>query len=541
MVILLVLTVAGRRMAKRTARLSLLAVIAAGSVASFVYAVSQTTHNPTAAYFSSPGRAWELGAGALVAVAAASFPSATRMFGRLRGPMSLLGLGGIVVSAFVVPSSGGFPAPWAVLPVLASVLVIVAGLGDAALGNWGLALTNPSSRYVGRISYSLYLWHWPVILIVAALVRDASALKYSIAIFAMVGLSVASYHFVESPIRRLGHRRTKWFTGVRRPAVSALACLAMVALLAVLVPRRAEPSFTTAAGVSTRVASTGPNVAQPHRQLAVKIDDSLAATSFPHFDPPLDQLGTARAHWGPCDAATAATLSRCTFGSNARDAKVAVVIGDSMALSWLPGVEAALPAGQWRIYGLMLEACPAADVPVYDKSHRHYTDCDQRHRWVEQEANRLAPQLVILASAEDTLDRLGDDSTGARAAAEYQDGLQKTIESLHPGTQRRVLTLAPPPKAPDLNFCDAAGSAPADCVDHVTDRWTSFAETEQAAAAATHTSYSDTHLWFCNEVGYCPAFVGSTVVRWDGQHVTDVYARLLATEIRTVVDAAMGK
>ena len=545
-VILIVLTVAGRWLSNRTARLALLAVIAAGSVASFAFAVQQTSHNPTPAYFSSPGRAWELGAGALVAVAAASFRGLGTLFGRARGPMSLLGLAGIVVSAFVVRSAPGFPAPWAALPVLSSVLLIVAGL-NGPVGRWGIALTNPVSGYLGRISYSLYLWHWPVILVVAALVPDSALLKYSIAIFAMLGLSVASYHFVESPVRRLSFARpvrrrprAGWRVGVVRPGVTALACLAVVLVLSALVPQRRQPSFTAAAGAPTLVAHAGPDVAQPRTALSSAINSSLSARAFPDFSPSLDHLGTARGSWGACDGATEANLSQCTFGSKPGSAHVAVVIGDSMALSWFPGIKAALPADNWTIYGLMLEACPAADVHVYDKSRRHYTDCDQRHKWVEQEANRLHPQLVILASADDTLERLGDDATGAQANAEYRAGLQKMITRLHPGPRRHVLTLSPPPKSGDLSTCDAAGSTPADCVTRVSDRWIAFDRVERAAAAATRTVYRDTHLWFCNIAGYCPAFIGSSVVRWDGQHVTDFYAESLSAEIRRVVAAAMG-
>ncbi len=545
LVILLVLTVAGRAMAKRTSRLSLLAVIAAATVASFAYALTQTSHDPTAAYFSSPARAWELGAGALVAVGATTFPALAPVFGRARGPVSALSLAAIVVSAFLVRSAPGFPAPWAALPVLAATVLIIAGLGGP-VGRWGVALTNPLSRYVGRISYSLYLWHWPVILVVATLVPDSPWLKYSIAIFAMSGLSVASYHFVESPIRRLTFRRSAqrrpWLgrlAGARRPALAALTCLAAVVLLSVLVPNPPAPSFASAAGASSVVPRSGPDVARPRPSLATAIKTSLSARTFPDFDPPLDQLGSARGHWGACDGATDETLAQCTFGDQAPDAHVAVVIGDSMALSWLPGIEAALPADQWRIYGLMLEACPAADIPVYDKGHRHYTRCDARHDWVEKTANRLDPQLVILASADDTLGRIADDAIGAKANAEYQAALQQTIAQLHPGSERHVLTLSPPPTTGDLAQCDAAGTTPADCVHHITDRWLTFAATEKAAAAATHTSYRDTHLWFCNAAGYCPAFIGKTVVRWDGQHVTDVYVKSLSTEIRTVVAAAM--
>jgi hypothetical protein len=133
---------------------------------------------------------------------------------------------------------------------------------------------------------------------------------------------------------------------------------------------------------------------------------------------------------------------------------------------------------------------------------------------------------------------MDDGSTGAQASAEYRSALQDTIQQLRPGPDRHVLTLSPPPLATDVAKCDTAGSTPADCVRQISNRWISFAQAEHAAAVATHTSYSDTHLWFCNSAGYCPAFVGSTLVRWDGQHVTDVYTRTLADKIRRVVDRA---
>src|SRR5882757_7433692 len=528
----------------------LLAVVAVGSAASFGYALHEATQPTT--YFSSPARAWELGVGAFLAVATRVWTLALPG----RRLVHLVGLAGIVAGAFVVPSKG-FPAGWVALPVLATAAVIAAGPVGGVVGG---VLTNPVSRYVGRISYSLYLWHWPVILVVAALVPTPWGLKYSIAVFAMLGLAIASYHFVEAPMRRMRFRRPAWrrpqwrrpawrrpwrrprssgLVAGRRPATAALGCLAMVVLLSVLVPGKHPPSFATAAAdAPPGLAHAGPDVAQPHNGLATAIDQALAATGFPDFDPPVDQLGSARGHWGACDGATEDELAKCTFGSTAPDARVAVVIGDSVAMSWLPGIDAALADSNWRIYGLTLEACPAAALSVLDVHGAPFGECDQRHKWVTREVNRLDPQLVVLASTDDTLSRIADGATGATADAEYRTALQRTITALHPGPGRHVLTVSPPPLTNDLALCNTAGSTPADCVRSVSDRWIAFAQAEQAAAAATHTSYADTHLWFCNSAGICPAFIGTTLVRWDGQHVTDVYARSLASDIRAVIDRA---
>jgi hypothetical protein len=237
---------------------------------------------------------------------------------------------------------------------------------------------------------------------------------------------------------------------------------------------------------------------------------------------------------------------RCAFGNGPQ---LALVIGDSMAMSWLPGIQAAL-GDQWRIVGLTLESCPAADVPVDDTNGRYDDDCDTHHAWVLAQAAALDPQLVVLSSTEDTLGRLASNATGARAATEYQAALRRTITALKSGPRRggtagatdrddlpggplpRVVTLAPPPKAGALTDCDTAGGAPADCMRPISNQWVALASAERAVAGATGTAYVDTRLWFCDSAGFCPSFIGSKAVRWDTEHLTDVYARFLAGPLR---------
>ncbi|HEY2674388.1 MAG TPA: acyltransferase family protein [Rugosimonospora sp.] len=530
-VIVMVLSLLGRAVAASRTRALLLAVVVLASVASFGFSVMQTRDAAAAAYFSSPGRAWELGVGATMAVAAGPLRAIGARLGRARGPLWLLGLAGVAVSAFVVPSAPGFPAPWAALPVGSAAVLIAAGM-PGPVGSWGTVLTNPVSRYAGRISYSLYLWHWPVIVVTAALIPHAPGYRYPIAVLAMLGLSIASYHLIEDPCRRLGLRqpRTALVTRVRRPAVAAAACLSAVAVLAVLVPQRTAPHLPAARAPGLLALPTQ-DVAPAPPTLTATIDASLSAAGFPALTPGLAAQGTARAHWGGCSVPTPDEVGQCAFGSTAAGARLAVVIGDSMAMSWLPGIDSALGNG-WRVVGLTFEGCPAADIPVQDTNGGYDSDCDAHHAWAVREALALRPQLVVLSSTEDTLGRLASGATGARAVTEYETALRRTIAQLDPGDSRRVVTLAPPPKAGSLTDCDTAGGMPADCVRPISDDWVSLAAAEQAVARSTGTSYVDTRMWFCDSAGFCPSFIGTTAVRWDSEHLTDVYARSLAAPLQ---------
>jgi len=545
-VVLVVLSVIGRRMPTRSARLLLLGVIGLASVASFCWAVRQTGSRPAAAYFSTPVRAWELGAGAFVAVAAAAFP--LRLGRPWRGPLSLAGVAGIVVAAFAVRSTSGFPAPWAALPVLATGLILVAGLGGS-VGRWGVLLTNPLSRYVGRISYSLYLWHWPVIVLVAALLPRKSALQDPIAVLLMVGLSVASYHFVERPLRGLSFGRLRRLSlrfsrAGMVVALGSLACVAAGMGLFRTVPPPAHQSFgvpvAEAAASSARGAKADPYLAKPPAKLATAIATALAADRFAALTPSLDQLTPHSAHdqWQGCINAT--RLDSCASGSTASSVHTAVVIGDSYAMAWLPAIQAALPGDRWRIIGLTQELCPAADVLVNtgESPPVALPSCDARHGFVVDQTVKLNPALVILASADNTLDRVPGKATPAAAAPVYQAGLEKMIRSLR-SPSRHVLTLSPPPASPNLQACATAGSVPARCVGRVTQRWKLTVAAEAAAATATKTSYVDTRLWFCNVADFCPSFIGTMPVRWDGTHLTPAYSASLGPELAAVIKRAM--
>lgn len=196
-VILAIGVITTRRSWSRRARLRLsAATMGVVIAASFIYAVVDTADNPTWAYFSTFTRVWELGVGALLAIGISWLE---RIPNVLRPMISWAGILMIAVGAFVITETGGgFPAPWAVLPVVGAALII--GAGVAGEREYIPVLTNRASVYIGDISYSLYLWHWPVIVLLATVI-DVDIYFYVGALLLMFALSIGCYHGFENPIR----------------------------------------------------------------------------------------------------------------------------------------------------------------------------------------------------------------------------------------------------------------------------------------------------------------------------------------------------
>jgi peptidoglycan/LPS O-acetylase OafA/YrhL len=189
-----------------------LAAVAIG-VASYAWAMVDTSTEPTVAYFATTTRLWELAAGAVLA---ALSPLLGRIPAAIRILLGWAGLAGILWSFVVIDADSPFPAPWAALPVAATALVIAGGVGGDPRARHLFPLSNPLSVVVGDMSYSIYLWHFPVI-VFAAVLLPAGAPATGIILGAIAILSLASYLIVEQPLHR-----SPWLRPVpHREAVSA--------------------------------------------------------------------------------------------------------------------------------------------------------------------------------------------------------------------------------------------------------------------------------------------------------------------------------
>ena len=193
-----VLCVAGAS-ARRYMRFAVALVIVA--IASLVLSIAWTHSGQLGAYDSTLTRVWELAAGGLVALGA-------KWFGRLSpamaGAMTWAGMAGILVSAVAYSTNTTYPGIAVALPVLSTVLVIAGGTSRPRLGAEAMLGTSPF-RYVGRWSFSWYLWHWPLLVLAAqaahTMVNGQSTALNLVIVAVALGVAAVTYEFVENPVR----------------------------------------------------------------------------------------------------------------------------------------------------------------------------------------------------------------------------------------------------------------------------------------------------------------------------------------------------
>ena len=165
---------------------------------SLAWSVIQTSSNATWAYFSPLTRAWELALGALIAVVG---PAASRVPTWAHQLAALLGLAGIAGSALILTPSMPYPGWTVTIPVVSSALLIWAGCGNPQTVI-GRALSVRPLQWFGGRSYSLYLWHWPILTIAAQYAgHNLSILQNSGLLLAAVAASAITFRLVENPVR----------------------------------------------------------------------------------------------------------------------------------------------------------------------------------------------------------------------------------------------------------------------------------------------------------------------------------------------------
>ena len=537
--ILLVLWLTVRRLGIPHARAAwvLMWVMVAVCSGSFIYGLWETATNPTVAYFSTFSRAWELGVGAIIAASSAAL---ARIPEALRTVLSYVGLVGIAVSLFVVSSERAFPAPWALLPVLSTALVVAAGVGSTP--KYLFPLTNRVSNYLGDISYSLYLWHFPVIILVAAVAPVSGPVGYGMILVVILLLSSASYHFIEDPIRRSRWLDPKNKSGRKRHVnareKAAYAGVALLAVAAVVVaslafrpPTPPPASAEAEAFLRSSQANMAPSTPEPVApdaalaDLKAQIVAGVDAQEWPErLTPALEDLSGenfAKADAQGCAPATP-NGKDCIIPAGDMS-KTAVVVGDSMAIAWLPAIRAALEPAGWRVFSMTYAGCPLLQAETGGSDPTIVSACGPHKALVAESIANAQPGLVIMSNnygvefAQEPNDLFGE--WGQALAGTYREWLAPA---------GAVVTLSAPPRAADPEVCATRFSKPSDCLESIPERWATYAATDQRIAEQNGSRYIATRDWFCDDAGRCPLVIGDTVVRRDATHITSAYAEKVA-------------
>ncbi len=295
-----------------------------------------------------------------------------------------------------------------------------------------------------------------------------------------------------------------------------------------LAPGEVRTEDSSAAGLSTTVLPSG-EVAQREPAnawrsvpgLEREVQAALSRSSWGDLDPPLEALeGAAAPEWvsDECLDVFPAKQARCVFGSGP---KTAVLLGDSVAISWLPGLRAALEPQGYRIHVLTRRQCSlGAPDPAVSPGCRAHLDR------VLAAARDLRPDLVLAS---------GSYRAAARAlepadATAWERQLGSRLRPLAaPG--RRVVVLGAPPQSGNLQSCATRVSSTEDCVRQVADVWSALAEADRAGAQAAGARYVDVRDWFCAR-DRCPPVLDGTPVAFDGTHLTAAHSRRLALLLR---------
>ncbi len=167
--------------------------------ASLAYCIHDTETSQVGAYFSTVARAWELGVGALLALLT---PELSRLSERTRASASWIGVGAILIAGVAFTDTTRFPGYAALLPVCGGALVVLSGLNGMPRYGAGELLRNRPVQLIGDTSYAFYLWHWPILVIVAEYLGHPLTVTQNLGLLLCgFALSVFTYMTFENPIR----------------------------------------------------------------------------------------------------------------------------------------------------------------------------------------------------------------------------------------------------------------------------------------------------------------------------------------------------
>ncbi len=549
----LVLRRFGRRPSLRSVGL-LLAVLA---VPSFAYAVWLSALDPARAYFVTTTRAWELGVGAALAVWCASRearphpgPARTPWARHLPAVVGWLGLAAVLGAAWRLPADATTPGPWTLLPTVGAAAVLWAGgaaagagtaagagaAGGAADGARAAAragagpvrvLGTRPMVWVGGLSYSLYLWHWPVVILAEWALQGLTPTQKLLLVLASVAPAWLSHRYLEQPVHHsralAGNTRRVLVLGA---ALSTAGALAALPLTQAPSPFRTTPVAGVVPAVGELGAATLTTPPDPDPS-AYAVEDWTWLTP----DPQLAGRDRPAADVDRCqvDRLTSVPV-RCEFGVRSGTTTVALV-GDSKAMQWLPALERLAPGRGWRIVTYGKSACAFAAGHAQEAG-RAYPSCDTWNRHV-MDALRADPPDLLLTS--------GYAATAWDGAAATPDALVAGLEERWQQVRAlgtRLAVVGDSPLSPDdLDVCTARH--PTELTRCAFDREAAVAGSglpaQQRAARSSGTTIIDLTPFIC-PVRQCPVAIGHVTIHRAGDHLTATYVRTLATHLGAAID-----
>lgn len=496
-------------------RLRLAVALTAIIAGSLIWSIHQTSVDGTAAYFSPFPRASELGAGALLAVCA---PWLTRIPRRLGPLFSWGGVAVIVLVAIAFDATTIFPGYTVMAPVLGAVFVVAGGSIAPGEGAERILKLAPF-QLIGKVSYSLYLWHWPLLVIAAGRAgHDLRVSQNLLLCLVALGLAAITYVAIEDPIRNAEVLKQ------RTPYASIGVGVALVALSFGLaswyIQTQGTPGEAIAADVQVQQFPSEDEVLNA-------VAAGVNVTSWPDQPPRIANLAYSK----DCNVTRADTSSSaCEFG-DPNGTTTAVIYGDSHAAMWVPALDAIGKQTQIKFFQLTKPGCPALDFTIYSQTlKREYTECTEYRSFALNKIAEIRPDVVLISNAyRDAKMSVDGKATSDGVSEAWMSGLTSIIQQIQPNAGRVVVIgdMA----YPNLSGIDCLTANPDDVSACGTPRSDAVDEghnvLEGQTAEAAGATYVNLIPWFCTETE-CPAVIGGLTVHRDSYHTGENYVVFLA-------------
>lgn len=565
----------GRHRSASRIRFSALGLTAVLGGASYVIGHRLTSSNPSWGYFATWSRAWELAVGAACAFL---WPYRERVaLHRLRSVLGWVGVALILYAALRLDDLTPFPGTAAWYPVIGTVLVI------GSIGTYwgpGLVLNTAPLQWIGGRSYGLYLWHWPLLMLLEARVDEPAPLARAGVLVVSVLVAAASFVLLENPVRHLASlRRSPWrsiglgvgltgavlvagtvgialsnrdapSTGYVAPVLTTTGFRPTTAapLPTTSGPRATPPegsapvSSTTLAPTTTAAPTAEDFAAELARRVSEELQPIIQASVENNLvpdnvRPPLRKVGQDRPVLfknGCLGDYSATSNPACEYGDPTSSTSV-VLFGDSHAAMWFPGLEMAAQRNGWKLTALTKSGCPSAKVAVIRFDKPTYPECD---KWRMRTMKRIVESDADLVVMTNYRYR---GSKGPLTNDVWRSALSATIEELLAGG-KQVLILSDTPY-PGINQSECALDHPRTLRRCNRPRKESiraaFILIEEELAAKYGITAFDTTDWLCTDL--CPAIIGDVAAHHDEDHLTKTYSEFLSPYLELAVLSALAR
>ena len=446
--------------------------VAISSALSLLLSIYQTQTSPIWAFYSLPTRAWELGVGALLL-----FIPDTFWKNRF---IPWVGLIGIAIAALKFDENTSFPGINAVLPVGATALLI----GSIAI--WPRFFNDVSnnrvSQWLGAISYPLYLWHWPALVLPSsALGRPLRIRERIFCILLTIVLAHFTSKYIEQPLRNKkvpGKKIYRFF--------AATTALSLVAGLL--------------------ITSTASSI------ISVKGTDYKFNL--------IDVMEKPSVYGDSCHSNYGETKSGdCTYGDI--NSKTTVVLyGDSHAAQWFPALEALANDRRFKLVSLTKSACPSVDVPRADQGAFKNVHCDKWRDDSIARIKKLRPAAVIMSSFQ----YFNPPSGYPDEYQWWKEGQIRLLDALRGSSKHLIYISDTPRPLRDIPNCLAS-------------RDVKSCNTTEKTPVKIINGFEkvDPTPWLCTN--YCPAIQDGYVVYRDASHISVAAALALKSQLEAALMA----